>query len=66
MASCSGTAEAGHGFVISGGAMTTIDVPGAVGTGTFGIYGRREVVGGYFDAGGALHGYVMQLKRRAT
>src|SRR6266849_2065557 len=60
------TGPMGHGFVISGGALTTIDVPGAVGTGTFGINGRREVVGGYFDAGGALHGYVMQLETRAS
>src|SRR5713101_2239948 len=60
------TSPMGHGFVISGGALTTIDVPGAVGTGTFGINGRREVVGGYFDAGGALHGYVMQLETRAS
>jgi uncharacterized membrane protein len=56
----------GHGFVISGGTLTTIDVPGAVGTGTFGINGRREVVGGYYDAGGALHGYVLQLETRAS
>src|SRR6266852_6280451 len=60
------TGPMGHGFVISGGALTTINVPGAVGTGTFGINGRREVVGGYFDAGGALHGYVMQLETRAS
>jgi uncharacterized membrane protein len=59
------TAPTGHGFVISKGAMTTIDAPGAVGTGAFGINGRREVVGGYYDAGNALHGYVMQLERRA-
>jgi uncharacterized membrane protein len=56
----------GHGFVTSGGTLTTIDVPGAVGTGTFGINGRREVVGGYYDARGALHGYVMQLETPAT
>jgi hypothetical protein len=56
----------GHGFVISGGSLTTIDVPGAVSTGTFGINNRREVVGGYYDAGGALHGYVMQLETRPS
>lgn len=60
------TGPLGHGFVISGDALTTIDVPGAVGTGTFGINSRREVVGGYYDGGGALHGYVMQLETRAS
>jgi uncharacterized membrane protein len=54
----------GHGFVISGGALTTLDVPDALGTGAFGINARREVVGGYHDAGGVLHGYVMQLETR--
>ena len=56
----------GHGFVISGGVLTTIDIPGAAGNGTFGINNRREVVGGYFDAGGVLHGYVMQLETRGN
>ena len=51
-----------HGFVLSGGRLTTIDFPGALGTGAFGINARREVVGGYFDVSGALHAYVMRLE----
>ena len=54
-----------HGFAITHGRLTTIDVPGALGTGTFGINARREVVGGYYDAGGVLRGYVMRLERHA-
>jgi len=50
-----------HGFAISHGRLTTIDVPGALGTGTFGINARGEVVGGYFDLRGALHGFVTRL-----
>jgi len=54
----------GHGFVLSGGALTTIDIPGAVATAAFAINARREIVGGYFDANKGLHGYVMQLETR--
>jgi uncharacterized membrane protein len=50
-----------HGFAITGGNLTTIDAPGALGTGAFGINARREVVGGYYDVGGVLHGYVTSL-----
>jgi hypothetical protein len=39
---------------------------GRGGTGTFGISDRREVVGGYFDAGRALHGYVIKLETRPS
>lgn len=52
----------GHGFMLSGGHLTTIDAPGAVATGAFGINARRDVVGGYFDASGTLHGYVTHLE----
>jgi uncharacterized membrane protein len=50
-----------HGFAITDGNLTTINVPGALGTGAFGINARREVVGGYYDAGGVLHAYVTSL-----
>jgi len=50
-----------HGFAISHGRLTTIDVPGALGTGTFGINARGEIVGGYFDVSGALHGFLTRL-----
>jgi uncharacterized membrane protein len=51
----------GHAFAITDGNLTTIDIPGALGTGAFGINARREVVGGYYDTGAALHGYVKRL-----
>ena len=56
----------GHGFVLIDGRLTTIDVPGSLGGGTFGINNRREVVGGYYDASGALHGYVTRVDQDAT
>jgi uncharacterized membrane protein len=51
----------GHGFVITDGGFTRLDVPGALGTSAYGINARRQVVGGYFDASRVLHAYVMQL-----
>ena len=53
---------AGHGFLISDGSLVTINYPGATGTSAYGINARGEVVGGYFDAQGALHGYLLRLK----
>jgi uncharacterized membrane protein len=54
----------GHGFVYSSGVVTTIDFPGSTGTAAYGINARRQVVGGYFDAQGALHGYLLSLSPR--
>jgi membrane-associated phospholipid phosphatase/uncharacterized membrane protein len=56
----------GHGFVLIDGRFTTVDVPGSLGGGTFGINNRREVVGGYYDGSGVLHGFVIRLDRDAT
>ena len=53
-----------HGFVLSDGRITTIDFPGALGTGSFGINAHRVVVGGYFDAASVLHGYMLRPKTR--
>jgi uncharacterized membrane protein len=50
---------AGHGFVLSDGVVTTIDYPAATGTSAYDINARRQVVGGYFDAQGSLHGYLL-------
>jgi uncharacterized membrane protein len=55
---------AGHGFMLSDGNLTTIDVPDAVGTAAFAINARRDVVGGYFDAAGTLHGYLTRIESK--
>jgi uncharacterized membrane protein len=47
-----------HGFLISGGAFTTIDVPGASATAAIGINARGDVVGSYSDAKG-VHGFLL-------
>ena len=47
-----------HGFVLSNGVYTTIDVPGGTNTGVFSINAQGEIVGSYDDAGGVTHGYV--------
>ncbi len=48
---------ASHGFVLSGGVYTTVDVPGATGTAINSINAKGEIVGSYDDAGGATHGF---------
>jgi uncharacterized membrane protein len=47
-----------HGFLITGGAFTTIDVPGAAATAAIGINARGDVVGSYSDAKG-VHGFLL-------
>lgn len=49
-----------HGFLISQGDMTPIDVPGAVATAAAGINSRGDIVGFYSDATGAAHGFLRQ------
>lgn len=51
-----------HGFLISGGAFTTIDVPGASATAAIGINARGDVVGSYSDAKG-VHGFLLSRFR---
>lgn len=48
-----------HGFLLSGDDLTTIDVPGALATVTFGINARRDIVGAYYDATGQAHGFLL-------
>jgi uncharacterized membrane protein len=48
-----------HGFLISGGEFTTIDLPGAVSTATLGINARGDIVGAYFNSTGGAHGFVL-------
>ena len=47
-----------HGLLFSEGAFTSIDVPGAVLTVSFGINDSRQIVGVYIDAAGRWHGYL--------
>jgi probable HAF family extracellular repeat protein len=50
-----------HGFVRSpGGAIRTVDVPGASITGANGINNRGAVVGTYVDADGRSHGFLLE------
>lgn len=53
-----------HGYMLSGGDLTTIDVPGATATAAVGINARREIVGYSFDASGSGHGYLLRWGQR--
>lgn len=47
-----------HGFLLSGGVFTTIDFPGAASSSSFGINDGGDIVGGYLDTNGGVHGYL--------
>jgi uncharacterized membrane protein len=53
---------ASHGFLLSNGELTSIDVPGATFTSARGINCLGDIVGEYRDAGGRVHGFM--LRRR--
>jgi len=57
-APCKGASLDAHGFLLSRGLLTTIDVPGAISTNAFGINERGDIVGVYEDAAG-LHGFLL-------
>jgi len=49
-----------HGYLLSKGAFTTIDVPGAIGfTQAHGINPRGDILGEYGDGTGRLHGFLL-------
>src|SRR5262249_8648735 len=48
-----------HGFLLSQGVYTTLDVPGASLTVAEGINNAGVIVGAYFDAKGNEHGFVL-------
>ena len=48
-----------HGFLLSKGTFTTIDVPGAISTDTNGINSRGDIVGDYIDSDGNEHGFLL-------
>jgi len=47
-----------HGFVLSGGVFTFIDVPWSIGTFASGINNHGDVVGGYVDILGVEHSFI--------
>jgi hypothetical protein len=53
---------AAHGFLLSGGQYTAIDVPGAVETEAISINNRAlpTIVGDWTDASGGVHGFVLK------
>lgn len=55
---CANLTPNDHGFLLSGGLYTTIDFPGAVLTTAFGLNSLGDVVGGYFDTSGGIHGFL--------
>jgi uncharacterized membrane protein len=57
--SCGSSFDSHHGFLIRDRAFTTIDVVGASFTFAFGINDRGQIVGGYGDAQGTIHGFLL-------
>jgi hypothetical protein len=47
-----------HGFILTGGNYTTLDVPGSTYSRALGINASGQIVGDYLDAGGMRHGYL--------
>ena len=48
-----------HGFLLSRGTFTQIDVPGATCTQTVGISTAGDIVGFFHDAGDVIHGFLL-------
>jgi hypothetical protein len=46
------------GFLLNGGILTTLNLPGAMSTQALGLNNNGQVVGDYVDAGGVMHGFV--------
>lgn len=60
--------EYGHGFMLTGGRFTTIDVPGAAPAQTLarGINAVGQIVGGYIDTARHYHGFLLTNGRFTT
>ena len=52
-----------HGFLLSNGAFTIIDVPDARGTNAWKINSRGDIVGGYTGGDGNKHVFLLRLER---
>ena len=57
---CDGVGAGAHGFLLDRGHLTTIDFPGAVGTGALGINPRGDIAGVYVDADGKTRGFLLK------
>ncbi len=53
-----------HAFLLSGDELTTVDFPGSTSSVAFGINARRDIVGGYYDALGQAHGFLLSREER--
>ena len=52
-------AAGNHGFLLSDGALTTVDAPGASATAATGINSRGDIVGGYVNSSGQGRGFLL-------
>src|SRR5262249_51122426 len=55
-----------HGFLLSGGSYSTLDVPGADFTVALGIDTAGQIVGSYLDAGLTSHGFLLNRGSYST
>jgi hypothetical protein len=55
-----------HGFLWEKGRFTRLDVSGSIWTQPFGINDRGEISGGYYDATGKQHGFVLRRGKYTT
>lgn len=53
-----------HGYLLSKGVFTNIDVPGAKGTSANGINPAGNIVGGYLDGGNMWHGFLLKMEKQ--
>jgi hypothetical protein len=55
-----------HGYVFSGGTVTTFDAPGSAGTYVDGMNNKGEIVGTFLDASYNYHGFIRSAKGKFT
>jgi probable HAF family extracellular repeat protein len=55
-----------HGFVWSGGHISSLDFPGARNTEIFGINDAGDLAGDYYETSGVTHGFVLSKGRFVT
>ena len=55
-----------HGFLWSGGHLSSIDFPGAANTEVFGLNDTGDIAGDYYNTSGFTHGFVFSRGRYIT